>query len=418
MNYNILDEFEDDFSPRSAEFRIGGLTAAAQRRLLKDVARKAAFERELGGGSKNFANVKDYAGELENRMDAMPEKFQDAFLKTVSSPDYPTTFGHGDAGEFVPSTKATNIGYDLKPYAYIHEGTHALMNRLKRGHDYVRPASFYTPAEVIAAPDASVENDIGGAFHSDFAPRLKWLYDRYYLPIDKPSDPVLLDYVVNEVNRLPGFDNLGLDDAKRTVRNVLDNVGMDPDMPGLENFGHGSSYQLDNSWVANHFASDPERYSPVTKEAARRAALSIEGAAHMGELMGTPGAEEFLNNFPVYRDRFLDVVGSDNSPTSDDILEYNEIGDTPYDIGDWRYVTTSRKGVPRGFRSKAKMMDYVADEAYKNAKRFYDGDDIDVYRELMRFNKPKAFYIDKGGNMKQSDIPFEFMDDYLGRKHR
>ena len=36
----------------------------------------------------------------------------------------------------------------------------------------------------------------------------------------------------------------------------------------------------------------------------------------------------------------------------------------------------------------------------------------------MMFNKPKTFYIDKGGNMKQSDIPFEFVDDYLGRKHR
>jgi hypothetical protein len=199
---------------------------------------------------------------------------------------------------------------------------------------------------------------------------------------------------------------------------MLDNVGMDPDMPGLENFGHDHRYQLDNSWVADHFASNPERQSPVTKEAARRAALSIEGAAHMGELMSTPNAEEFLNNFPAYRDRFLDIVGSDNSPTPDDILEYNEIGDMPYGIDDWRYVTTSRKGMPRGFRSKAKMMDYVADEAYKNARRFYDGDDIDVYRGLMRFHRPKAFYIDKGGNMKQSDIPFEFMDDYLGRKHR
>lgn len=414
MNYNILEELEDDFSPRSAEFRIGGLTAAAQRQLLKDVARKAAFERELGGGSKNFANVKDYAGELENRMNAMPEKFQDSFLKTVSRPDHPTTFGYGDAGSFTPSTKVTHIGYDLKPFAYIHEGTHALMNRLKKGHDYVRPEGFYTPSDVEVAPDASVENDIGGAFHSDFAPRLKRLYDE----TGKPSDGALLDYVVKEVSRLPGFDNLSPYDAKRTVRNILDNVGMDPDMPGLRDFGHGRQYRLNMNLNASDFVSNNERYSPITKEAARRAALSTEGAAHMGELMSTPGAEEFLNNFPAYRDRFLDVVGSDNSPTTDDILEYNEIGDTPYGIDDWRYVTMSRKGMPRGFRSKSKMMDYVADEAYKNARRFYDGDDIAVYKRLMRFNKPKAFYIDKGSNMKQSDIPFEFMDDYLGRKYR
>lgn len=426
MQYNLLDRLydEENYGPNSAEFLLRGLSRKGQEKLIKDFSRKAAFNREIESSKYDFSSARNYASELENRVRQMPENLQDSFLRTVGYNEN-VNFNNDNEGFFKPDTKETFLGYELGPHAYIHErGGHETMNRLKIGKDKYIPAGFYTDSELIPHPDASVEENLAEAFHND--------YGKYFeRGGTKWDNKFLFDVLTDDIRKMPGFQKLSEWDRNRLARNIIDNIGMDRRVNGLENFGHDSEYQsiLKNS-AERIIGESPS----IDAEKARNAALSTEGAAHMAEMLSTPNADEFVNkNFPEYKKKFLSIIDRDkDSPTPESFIESHgkiaeDYKEDKNPIERYRYFAFDNYGYPVGFRSKRKMLEFNDTESEIGARKHYEEHFSNKSPSSLSISDPKTekkikffkwykqshrpmFYVDKNNRMKR--IFKEYPEDF------
>ena len=426
MEYNLLDRLydEENYGPNSAEFLLRGLSRKGQEKLIKDFARKTAFNRAIESSKYDFYSAKNYANELENRVRQMPENLQDAFLRTVGFNDN-VNFNNDLEGFFRPDTKETFLGYYLGPHAYIHErGGHETMNRLKSGKDRYIPAGFYTESELIPHPDASVEENLAEAFHKDYG-------NRFEHGGEKWDNKSLYDTLSDDIRSMPGFKNLSESDRDRVSRNIIDNIGMDYRVKGLENFGHDYDYQTGLKYNTESFIGKSDF---IDAEKANNAALSSESAAHMAEMLSTPNSDEFVNkNFPEYRKKFLSIIDRDkDSPTPESFIEshgkiaedYKEDGNP---IENYRYFAFDNYGYPVGFRSKRKMLEFNDTESEIGARKHYEEHFSNKSPSRLSISDPKTekkikffkwykqshrpmFYVDKNNRMKR--IIKEYPDDF------
>lgn len=422
MEYNLLDRImdEDNYGNTSAEFLLRNLTKAGQSKLIKDIARKTAFKRELDTGKKNFLSAKEYADELESRIRSMPENLQDSFLRTEGFNDN-VMFNNLEEGFFEPETKETVLSYELGPHAYIHERAgHNTMDRLKKGKDRYIPAGFYTESQTVPHPDASVEENLAEAFHSD--------YGKFFTHGGQPWDKNRLYYIlVDDIKRFKGFDKLSDFDKNRVMRNIIDNVGMDRKVKGFTLNGHDFDYQRGLEENARTHIT-PE--GSIDEDKAVNAALSTEAAAHMAEMLATPNANEFVSlNFPEYRKKFLSIIDRDkDTPTPEKFIESHgkiketdKVDDTPLER--YRYFAFDDSGFPVGFRSKKKMFEFNDMESERSARNFMDrhgmfdertgkngrkltlteSETDEILKDIKegRRTRRTMFYVDKNGNMKR-----------------